>query len=135
MALPIIPAGALNFHSAWKHQQRNPVLRVLQAPPRPGLLMETGCCPSSFHRHRSRGHGCLWGADESFRLPPQRRQKGKEERRVRIRGEGFPGLQVKDPGIYMAARGRMGLKKKKEAQTRKRESTDRQLTHGEFKEL
>lgn len=44
--------------------------------------------------------------------------------------EGFRDLQVKDPGIYKAARGRLGLKQKKEAQTgKKRQQTDRQLAH------
>lgn len=87
--------------------------------------METGCCPSSFHWHRSRGHGCLWGSDESCRIPPQRRQKGKKEKRTndergsltsRLRILGFTRLKEEE----------RGWRKRKHSQE-KRENRQRQL--------
>lgn len=74
--------------------------------------METGCCQSGFPSHRSRGHGCLWGSDESSLLREDK--KRKEERKEHFRCDGFPDLQVKDSRIYKPERERMRLEKEKE---------------------
>lgn len=56
-------------------------------------------------------------------------KKTREERKACLRWDGFPDLRGKDPGIYKAERERMGLKKKKEGQTGKRDNRQRQLAH------
>lgn len=55
---------------------------------------------------------------------PSTKKTEREGRKAHWRCEGFPDLQVKDPGIYKAERGRMGLKEKGSTD-RKRERTDR----------
>lgn len=74
--------------------------------------METGCCQSGFPSHRSRGHGCLWGSDESSLLREDK--KRKEERKEHFQCHGFPDLQVKDSRIYKPERERVRLEKEKE---------------------
>lgn len=84
--------------------------------------METGCFPSSFHWHRSRGHDVSGGLIKAAGSLSKEDRKGRKKSAPTMGG--FPDLQVKDPGIYKAERGRTELKEK-EAQPGKKERTDR----------